>query len=204
VALDKMPQEPPQTEQKHVHVEWPSATLPRHLHAWKTPSSIEDAAIQNVLSAYLVGPTSSTYQDLVLDRQLVESVQSGYADHRDPGLFVLSATLKDEASRSAVKTALEKAVSDLVLGKVDEQRLNDIKENLRYGLLMSLETPNEVALQLGYFAGLWGAPDSLEKLYQSIAAVKASHLQAFVKEHFTAKNRTVLTFSQKPANTESK
>lgn len=204
VAVDNVPKEPPQVEQKQVHIEWPSPTLPRHLHAWKTPSSLKDAAVQNVLSAYLVGSTSPTYRDLVLERQLVESVQSGYADHREPGLFILSATLKSESARTEVKKAFERAISEVVSGKMDAQRIQDIKENLRYGLLMSLETPNDVALQLGYFAGIFGTHDALEQLYQAISNVQPRDLQAFVKEYFPAKNRVILTFAPKASQTESK
>ncbi|MHB8875213.1 MAG: M16 family metallopeptidase [Myxococcaceae bacterium] len=195
-----IPPEPPQKEPRRVHIDWPTPTLPRHLVAWHTPAASTktmDGAIQSVLSAYLAGPTSPLYKDLVLERQLCESVGSGYSEHRDPSLFSLSATLKEEASRAAVQAAFDAAVKELSSGKVDKKRVGDVKDNLRYSLLMSIETPDHVAMPLAYYAGVLCAPDALVLIYQRIAKVKPADLPAFARRYLVDTNRTVLTLAPK-------
>ena len=84
-------------------------------------------------------------------------------------------------------------------GKVDPKRVQDIKDHLRYSLLMQLETPDQIAGSLSYVAGVMGAPDALDSLYQNISRVKPEQLAAFAKQYLVDNNRTVLTLSVKKA-----
>ncbi len=88
---------------------------------------------------------------------------------------------------------------DLVTGKLDKKRLEAVKQNLRYGLLMGLESADDVGTQLGYLAGVMGTPDGLNQYYQRMSEVTPAQLQTFAKQYMTAKNRTTLTLSYKPA-----
>src|SRR5581483_7892745 len=82
----KIPVEPAQTAPRTAHVDWPSPTLPRLWLAWHAPaaSDVTSAAVQAVLEDYLAGPTSPLYQELVLGRQLVDSIEADGSAHRDP------------------------------------------------------------------------------------------------------------------------
>lgn len=199
-AQIQIPVEPPQRGEKSVHLDWPTPTLPRHLHAWHTPSaqlgSLDGGALA-VLSAYMAGPTSPLYRDLVLDKQLVESVGVMHYPTRDPALFTLAAVLKDEKHRGAVRDAFNRTVKDIVAGRIDRARFDAVKSNLRYALLMGLETPNDLAINLGYFAGSLGEVDALDRHFQNISRVEPQHLISVVKKHFTAKNRTIVTLRAK-------
>lgn len=195
-----IPPEPPQTLARSAHIDWNGPTLSRHVVAWHTPSADParmDGAIQNVLAAYLVGPTSPLYKELVLEQQLVETIGSGYNDHRDPNLFSILAVLKDEKNRPAVAQAIDAAVAELASGKVDVPRVAAIRSNLRYGLLMSLETADDVAVQLAYYAGVLGSPDALEHTYANVEKVQPIQLVDFAKKYLTNQNRTVITLSSK-------
>jgi zinc protease len=69
-----IPSEPPQAERRTTRVPWNGPTLPRQMIAWRTPRArldTLDAAIQEVLAAYLVGPTSDLH-----NRQRVEDIKS--------------------------------------------------------------------------------------------------------------------------------
>ncbi|MBI3185728.1 MAG: insulinase family protein [Myxococcales bacterium] len=201
-----IPKEPPQTAGRSVHIDWNTPTLPRHIYAWHAPAtspSTPDGAIQNVLASYLSGPTSPLHKDLVLTRHLCESVGSSFSDHRDPSLFTLTATLKEEKHRPEVAAAFDAQVKALASGKVDSKRVQDTKDHLRYALLMGLETPDQVALQLGYHAGVLGTPDGLELLYQAISRVRPEQLVQFARKHLAEKNRTVLALTHKPPQPQS-
>ncbi|WP_224245459.1 M16 family metallopeptidase [Hyalangium gracile] len=193
-----IPTEPLQKEKRTTHVEWPSSTLPRHVLAWHTPAAAlatPSAAIQSVLTAYLVGPTSPLYKELVLEKQLVESLGSDTYPHRDPSLFTLNATLKAEQHRATVDSALARAVKELASGKVDSARVKAIQSNIRYSLLMNLESPDDVAGQLAWYAGIFGTPDALSRHLQNVAKVQPEQLVSFAKRYFVDTNLTVLTLT---------
>ncbi len=193
-----VPVEPPQEAPRTATVTWTNPTLPRHGLYWRTPAAsvkTSDAAIQHVLASYLAGPTSPLFKSLVLDKQLVESVGNDFQDHRDPNLFGLTATLKDEANRAEVNTALEAAVAEVVAGKVDPKRVDEIKDHLRYSLPMSLETHDEVAQHLAVLGGILGSPQAVELRQRAIVQVKPADLIAFAKKHLILNNRTTLIFN---------
>ena len=197
-----VPVEPRQTQPRSVSVEWPATTQPRDVLAWHTPASrldTTDAAVASILAAYLAGPTSPLYKGVVLDQQLAESVSADATDHRDPHLFSLVATLKAEENRGRVREAMDAAVRELAAGKVDAARVQAIQSNLRYGLLMGLESPADLALQLAWYTGIHGTPDALGRHIQNLARVQPQMLVAFARKHLVDTNRTVLTLTSKPA-----
>jgi len=196
-----IPAEPPQKEKRSAHIDWPSSTLPRHVLAWKSPAAsltTPSAAIQSILAAYLVGPTSPLFKELVLEKQLAESIGSDFYPHRDPHLLTVAATLKSEEHRATVEAALTRAVRELASGKVDAARVKAIQSNIRYGLLMNLEAPDDVGVQLALYAGIFGPPDSLSRHLQNISRVQPEMLVAFARTYLVDTNLTVLTLA--PAN----
>ena len=193
-----VPAEPPQDAPRTATVTWTNPTLPRTGLYWHTPAATvktPDDAIQHVLASYLAGPTSPLYKSLVLEKQLVESVGGDYSEHRDPNLFGIRATLKDEATRGEVATAIEAAVAEVAAGKVDARRVSDIKDNIRYGLPMALETHDGVAQQLAVVGGILGTPEALELRQRAVTQVKPADLTAFAKKYLVEKNRTTLIFN---------
>jgi zinc protease len=193
-----IPTEPPQKEKRTVHIDWPSSTLPRHVLAWHAPAAsltTPSAAIQAVLANYLVGTTSPLYKELVLEKQLVETINSDSFPHRDPDLFTVNATLKAEQNRAPVNAAITRAIQELSSGKVDAARVKAIQSNIRYGLLMNLESPNDVALQLALYAGVFGTPDALSRHLQNIAKVQPEQLVSFAKRYLVDSNLTVLSLT---------
>ncbi len=193
-----VPAEPAQEAARTATVTWTNPTLPRHGVFWHTPASsvkTTDAAIQHVLGAYLAGPTSPLYKSLVLEKQLVESLNGDFNDHRDPNLFGLTAKLKDEAQRAEVSAAFDAAIAELVAGKVDAKRVDAIKDHLKYGLAMGLEAYDDVAQTLAYIGGVLGTPDALELRQRALTQVKPADLVTFAKKHLVEKNRTTLVFN---------
>jgi zinc protease len=200
-AKIEIPVEPPQKEARATKLAWPSPTLPRIGMAWHTPAASPktmDAAIQQVLSAYLVGPTSPLHKKYVLELQQVERFTSFYDHHRDPCFFGIDARLKKEDSRADVSKAILDAIAELSAGKTDARRLDDIKSNMKFGLAMELETPSQVAETLAWHIGIFGTVDSIDSLYANIAKVSAKDLNAFAKKFLVDTNRTTMTFTFEP------
>ncbi|MCP3097281.1 insulinase family protein [Myxococcus sp. K15C18031901] len=200
-----VPVEPPQRGTRTVHVDWPQPTQPRIVLGWHTPAAspkTPDSALQALLVDYLVGPTSPAYKSLVLDKQLVEAIGSDTSEHRDPHLFTLTATLKEERSRDTVRLALLQEVSRLAAGKVDAARVKAAQDHARYGALMALQTPRDVGIQLGWYAGILGTPDGLQTHLRHLAEVTPAQLSTFAKRYLTANNLTMLSLTPKASANE--
>ena len=197
-ATLEVPAEPPQDAARIATVTWTNPTLPRHGVYWRSPASslkTSEGAVQHVLAAYLAGPTSPLYKSLVLEQQLVEQLGGDYQDHRDPSLFGIRATFKDEAQRATISAAIDAAVAELVAGKVDAKRVTDIKDNIRYGVAMGLETHGAVAQELAVIGGILGSPQAFELRQRGVSQIKPADLVAFAKKHLLEKNRTTLVFN---------
>jgi zinc protease len=197
-AAATVPPEPPQTTARTAALTWKTPTLPRLGLYWHVPASspkTSDAAVMQVLAAYLAGPTSPLYKSLVLEKQWVERLSQNADLHRDPHLFGIDAKLKDEARRADVDAAISDAIAAVAKGTVDGKRLEDIKDHVRFALLMDLETPAAVADALAWHVGILGTPDALETITRQEQAVTAKDLTAFAKKYLTAANRTTVTFT---------
>jgi zinc protease len=196
-----IPKEPPFSGPRVAELTWPTPTLPRtglFFRVPATPPGSKDAAVMTVLGQYLAGPTSPLFTSLVLERQLVEKLSPSADEHRDPSLFGVEARLKAESQRETVDRAIQEALTALAKGTVDEVRLTEIRDHLRFDLLMQLESPADIAEALALSVGIGGSPDALGRSQQQLAAVTAKDLVAFARAHLVPKNQITLRFLVKP------
>jgi zinc protease len=193
----KIPVEPPQTAARTAHVDWKTPTLPRLFLGWHTPGSsdLTASAAQSVLVAYLFGPTSALYQDLVLGRQIVDDLDSAWERTRDPYLFGVVARVKDAKDIDTVQKAILDEIGKLAAGTVDAKRLDAVRSNLKYGAVMRLDTAGRVAVTLATTTAQTGELDALNKLYARIDKLKPAELSAFAKKWLTEANRTTVTLT---------
>ncbi len=191
----RVPPEPKQRQSRRAQVDWDKPTLPRIWIAWHTPgaSDIKRAAVQNLLNAYLFGPTSPLYQGLVLGKQTVDSMFPTYGDHRDPNLLGVLMRVKDAKNLRNVEMAVLREIKTLAGGRVDAKRLDAVRSNLRYSNIMSLDKADAVAVSLAVNAALTGDVDYLNREFAALAAVQPRDLQDFAKGYFMDLNRTTVT-----------
>ena len=190
-----VPAEPKQNGSRRATVTWDKPTLPRLWIGWHAPSAgnLKDAAVQNLLNAYLFGPTSTLYQGLVLGKQLVDSMTPLYNDHRDPYLFGVALNVKEAKSLKAVESAVLAEVKALAGGRVDAKRMDAVRSNLTYSNIMSLDKADALANSLVWNTTLTGDTDFLNKEFAALAALKAGDLPAFAKKYLLDANRTTVT-----------
>ena len=193
----KITAEPPQTAPRTAHVDWKSPTLPRLFLGWHTPAAgdLEATAVQSVLNDYLFGPTSALHADLVLGRQLVDSLDGTWERSRDPSLFGVEAHIKKAADIDTVNKAVLDDIAKLAAGHVDTARFDAVRSNLKYGAILRLDTAARVAITLALSASPTNDLDALNKLYARIVRLKPAELSAFAKKWLTEANRTTVTLT---------
>ena len=193
-AAEAVPQEPPPAGPKEARQAWPTAVLPRLWIGWRTPGAadLEAAAAQTVLWPYLFGRPSALYRDLVLDRDLVETVGGEFQPRRDPFLFGCALVLSGAGAEAPARAAVERAVAEVAAGRVDAAFLADVKANVRSTLLMQTDTAYRTGVWLVYHTALTGDPGWLDALMARVATVGPEELSAFARRWLVPAGRTAV------------
>ena len=193
----KIPVEPPQTAPRSAHVAWKLPTLPRLYLGWHAPAAADvgATAVQSVLGDYLFGPTSPLYQDLVLGRQLVDSMEVTWEPSRDPALFGVLLRVKKPGDVATAQQTVLAELGKLAAGEVDRKRLDAVRSNLKYEAILRLDTAARVAVTLARTSAQTGDVDYMNKLYARIDRLQPAELAAFAKRWLTDGNRTTVTLT---------
>src|SRR5438067_1357862 len=93
-----VPREPRQNGSRRATVAWKAPTVARLYMAWhgRGADDLHAAAVQAVLAPYLFGETSAVYQELVLKRQIVDTISTQDGVSRDPYLLGAVIRVKEE------------------------------------------------------------------------------------------------------------
>ena len=197
----QIPTEPEQTEERHVDVAYDGQTLPILMVAYKLP--VYDAADRTRVAADLFadlafGETSEAYRRLVLDEQVVEDLDAGASYNRDPGLLEIYAHVKDPEKVEYVLGVIDETISNFRAEPPDAARLADLQKRLRYGFLMGLQTPDDVASHVAQFIALSGDLKGLDQLYATYAAITPDDVQMAAERYLEPERRTVGVLRSRP------
>jgi zinc protease len=195
-----IPKEPRQSKSRRANVAWPSPTVPRLAIYWhgSGAQSLKDAATQIVLAPYLFGKTSPLYQQLVLGKQTVDTMDPDDGVQRDPSLFGVLLRVKEEKNLKAAEHAVVSDVSNLARGRVDAARVATIKSNVRYENIKQLDKPDSIADTLARYTALTGDLDYVNALYRAVDAVRPEDLVAYTKKALLDANRTTVILATAP------
>ena len=190
----QIPVEPEQTAERRVDVSYAGQTLPIVMIGYKLP--VYDAADRTRVAADLFadlafGETSEAYRRLVLDEQIVEDLDAGAAYNRDPALLEIYARVKDPAKVDYVLGVIDETIATFRSAPPDAARLADLQRRLRYGFLMGLQTPDDVASRVAQFVALSGDLTGLDRLHATYAAVTPADVRTAAERYLVDERRTV-------------
>jgi zinc protease len=194
-----VPLDPPQTAEKVVNVPWKSRTLPILVVGYHGPAFSDtqiDMPAMDLLSQVVFSETSELFRKLVIEEQLVEFVQGGAQDHRDPTLFQIFTRIKDPRNIDVVRDAIYGALEKVKTDPVSADRLANIKSHMRYQFAMGLDNPDAIARGLGSYIQLTGDPESVNRVYALYERVTPEDIMMVAKKYFTTNNRTVVLLQQ--------
>ena len=190
------PIEPPQTEAKRAHYEWPTPTLARLAIGFHGPAysdvAIDQAAL-DLLAEAAFSPSSPLYQRLVISEQKCLSLSADFESHRDPYLLTLNAVLQKDEDLPLVEDALWKEVERLKTEPFAPDLLARIKSNLKYALANQLGTTDGVAGVLSFYVNLATDPATLNRLYSFYEQVTPQDITAMARKYFVKTKSTVAT-----------
>ena len=196
-----IPSEPAQTAPKVVHVPWPTPTQPWVTVAFRGPAvddTQKDMPTLDVIGRLWFGQSSELYQRLYVKEQKVEALGASFPDHVDPHLVQIMARVRKPEDVAYVRDQILATCERAKHEAVDQERLQDVKRNLRYGFVASLSSSDAIANALiGYLARA-RTPATVDKIYALYDQVTTADVKEYSAKYFRTESRTIATLSEKP------
>jgi predicted Zn-dependent peptidase len=185
--------EPPQTATREVTVKLP--TQPWYFEGYHCPSikDPDNATYQVISSLMSDGRTSRLYKSLVEEQQIALSAEgfNGFPGDKYPNLVLFYAMTAQGHTVEEVAASLQKEIDRLKTEPVSEVELNRVKNQLRAGLLRSLDSNMGMARLLTEYQAKTGSWRNIFKELDKLAAVTPKDIQRVAQKTFTPENRTV-------------
>lgn len=191
----KIKSEPEQKKQRRKDITYTGRTLPRITIAYKGDAYAPDDRkwVASVLLADLAfGSTSDIYQRLMLEERAVQSVGASAASTRDPGLWEVSATVRDEKKIDYVLEQIDATIAKWRETPPPPEKLAKLKANRKYSFLLGLDSPGRVAGQIASVSAVTGDPRTYDRLYATMDAVTPEDIRAAAEAVFVDKRRTIV------------
>jgi zinc protease len=193
-----VPQEPPQTAPRAAQVAWPSPTLPILTVAFKGPAytdAAKDTAALDALAFLAFSSNSDLYQKLVIEEQKADAISASAFSRVDPGLFQITARVKQPADVDYVRDQILAAVQTFQERPVDGGRLDAVRKHLRYSAALQMQSSDAIANVLASYIALRRTPETMNRLYEQYAALTAADIQKTAEKYLTESSRTIVTIS---------
>jgi zinc protease len=186
--------EPEQKGERRIEVSYEGRSLPIVWIAYKVDafdSTNKPYVAADLLAELAFGSTSDLYKKLVIEEQVVEFLQAGMGMNRDPNLWNIYTRVKDPEKVDYVIGEIDRVVAESKETLADPQRVADLKSRLKYGFLMGLETPDQVAGALSRVIAVTGGIEAIDDMYVAYEAVTPEDVQAAANKYLDADRRTV-------------
>jgi len=196
-----IPVEPPATAPKYAHAVWPTPTNPLISVAFRNPAfseTIKDNAALDLVAGIYFGPTSDIYRKLVVTEQKLDSFGGSNSSNVDPGLFRITARLKDPKDAVYVRDEILRTVNRARTELVPSSRLADAKSAERYGFVRSLDNTGSIAATLAEYVKYGRSYSTLNNVYRLYAALTPEDLRAAAARYFTDASLVVTSLSNTP------
>lgn len=192
--------EPEQKAEKRTVVYYDGKTKPILAIAFKSDAfRLDDPvyAAAVLLGDLAFGETSKLYRELVLEKQWAEFVYPSFGLNRDPNLFSIMVRVSSEENLEAVEKAILQTIAEFQQKPVEQEQLEKIKKNIRYGFAMSLETPDQVAGRLARFVALTGDVLSVNQWFNLLEKITPEDVQKAAGKYLTNQRKTTVILKQK-------
>jgi zinc protease len=143
------------------------------------------------------GPTSDIYNKLVRVEQKVDSLFQSFGNTIDPGLFQVTAAVKDPRDVDYVREQILAAFTRFTDERMSQEKLNDTRLRRRYGLALQMNSSAGIANALAPYIALRRTPDTLNRLFALYQQITPEDLRAAAAKYFTRSNQTTATLEYK-------
>ena len=197
--------EPPQEEHQESHIDWPAPIRPYLMAGYRIPafsSETVDTAALGIIEQLLFSESAPLYQQLMVEDQWVDSLQTINFDHRDPYLFTIFSRIKSNDLVPKVQAAIDEHIQKLQDELVDAEYLERVKSHMRYSFALGLNSPDALRDVIGTYLWVTGDPSEVNRIYAQYQKVTPEDIQRVARETFQPNQTTTVTLSY-PASDEA-
>jgi predicted Zn-dependent peptidase len=188
-----IPQEPAQTAERVVRLDMdvalPAVVEGYHMPADGTPDAYPLRLASKILSD---GESSRIYTRLIYDKQIAVQAQSSGNFTEDPNLFFVFAIMNEGHSPSEGATQVEAELTELKDKLVSDADLSKAKNQILRDFIISRQTAQSRAEELGYAAVVLKDPELLDTELQRFLDVTPQDIQRVARKYFVPENKTML------------
>ncbi len=191
--------EPPQTAPRDKTVDYPARTLPIIAINYKAPAwdpKDKTGVALEVLGQLAFGSNSALYRKLVLQERRVQYLAPSFGLSRDPYLVSIQTMVNNPAETKAVETEIMAEVKKFHETLVDARKLADTKSSIKYGLLMGMETAQDVAFAVMPPIVSTGRLEALEDYMKTLESLTPEDLREAARKYLVDTGRTTITMVQ--------
>jgi zinc protease len=144
----------------------------------------EDTPALDALSQILGGGESSRFvQKIKLERGLVNSIYAYSYTPKDPGPFIIGATLPAENVERTIEAILDE-LTRLIREGVTAEELHRVKVNLESDLIYSRQTVQGQAAKIGFYEVVAGDAQFEKEYMRRIALLQSEDIRKVLKKYF--------------------
>lgn len=193
IPIEDVQPEPPQTEERRVEVEKPTATE-KIVVGYKGPAlgDFEHAALSVINEALFGGRASRLHRALVQQSELAVDCSGWVSSFRDPGLYEISATARPGVEAEKLLEIIDVELEKLVREPLTEAELARVKARVELGTLQSMETVGGKAYQLGFWEVVAGDPNGAFTRLAQTRRVTATDALRAARRYLVSSARTVV------------
>lgn len=194
IAPRRLPQEPPQTEERRLTVERP-VPLDALFMAFHTCRRDEpDYYATDILSDILAnGRSSRLIRRLVHEQKRFSNIDAYISGSRDAGLIYISGKPAPGTSLDEAEAAIREELEQLRQQPVDERELEKVKNKFESTQIFSNINYLNVATNLAWFE-LAGRAEDIDREVERYRAVTPEQLQQVANRVFSRENGCVLHY----------
>ncbi|XQW83914.1 M16 family metallopeptidase [Thalassotalea piscium] len=190
--------EPKQTAPKYVHEKFDG--LPGHwlLVSYKGADwqpKEKDRAALDLISELYFSSNSALYQELVVEKQVASQMFNYNPETKDVGLRHVFIKVNDEKDLAVVRDAINDTYAKIRTELVSADKLNNLKSNLKYSFVNSLDSSESIASTLASYMHFNRDPETINYLYNSFDNISAEDIKRIANKYFIDENRTTVTMS---------
>ena len=184
---ERLPERLQEPEQKEIRSNLTFGNLKETYLQLAVPISFvthEDTPGLDVLEQILGGgETSRLVQKVKLEKGLVHSISASSYTPKDPGLFIIGATLQAENLERAVEEIL-KEVNRLIHEGVTAEELYRVRVNVESGLIYDRQTVQGQARKLGYYEATTGDVQFEKEYIKRISLLQSEDIKRIGEKYF--------------------
>jgi len=193
-----IPVEPPLAGPKYEHLQWESPTQPWLMMAYRGPAyqpTEKDMPALDLISSIYFSDSSELYQELVIEKQMVDQLFGYFPDQIDPGMLVIAARLTDAEHGPAVRDAINATLVETRTQLVPEQKVEETKSRLRYDFTAQFDKSGSIGAVVASFVQFFRTPETMNEVFASYDALTAEDVRDIANKYFADSSRVTLTLS---------